>query len=279
MSPATKEEALKKLANYDVQIGYPKKFRDYSALEIRSDDLYGNVARSQAFEWAYKANRLNQPVDKDEWDMTPQTVNAYNQPFFNEVVFPAAILQPPFFNAKADPAINYGAIGGVIGHEMTHGFDDEGRKFDDKGRLRDWWTAADAERFEAKAKALGAQYSAVEPLPGAHIKGDLTMGENIADMGGLTLGLAAYHASLHGAPAPVIDGFTGDQRVFLGWAQVWREKLREDALRRQIASDEHSPPVARVNEVMRNIDGWYAAFGINPGDKLYVAPQNRVHIW
>ena len=279
MSPATKEEALRKLANYDVQIGYPKKFRDYSALEIRSDDLYGNVARSQAFEWAYKANRLAEPVDKDEWDMSPQTVNAYNNPFFNEVVFPAAILQPPFFNPKADPAINYGAIGGVIGHEMTHGFDDEGRKFDDKGRLRDWWTAADAERFEVKAKALGAQYSAVESLPGAHIKGDLTMGENIADMGGLTLGLAAYHASLHGAPAPVIDGFTGDQRVFLGWAQVWREKLRDDALRQQIASNEHSPPEARVNEVMRNIDGWYAAFGIKPGDKLYVAPENRVHIW
>ena len=198
MSPATKEEALKKLANYDVQIGYPKKWRDYSHLEIRADDLYGNVNRAGAFEWAYKTARITGPVDKDEWEMSPQTVNAYNNPFFNEVVFPAAILQPPFFNPKADPAINYGAIGGVIGHEMTHGFDDEGRKFDDKGRLRDWWTAADAERFEVKSKALGAQYSAVEPLPGAHIKGDLTMGENIADMGGLTLGLAAYHSWLSG---------------------------------------------------------------------------------
>ena len=242
MSPATKEEALKQARQLRRADRLSEEVADYSsALEIRSDDLYGNVARSQAFEWAYKANRLAEPVDKDEWEMSPQTVNAYNNPFFNEVVFPAAILQPPFFNPKADPAINYGAIGGVIGHEMTHGFDDEGRKFDDKGRLRDWWTAADAERFEVKAKALGAQYSAVESLPGAHIKGDLTMGENIADMGGLTLGLAAYHASLHGQPAPVIDGLTGDQRVFLGWAQVWREKLRDDALRQQIASNEHSP--------------------------------------
>ncbi len=279
MSAATKDEAQKKLANYDVQIGYPKKWRDYSALEIRADDLYGNIARSSAFEWAYKANRVNNPVDKDEWDLTPQTVNAYNQPFFNEVVFPAAILQPPFFNPKADPAINYGAIGGVIGHEMTHGFDDAGRKFDDKGRLRDWWTAQDAERFDAKAKVLGAQYSAIEPLPGAHIKGDNTMGENIADLGGLTLGLAAYHASLHGQPAPVIDGLTGDQRVFLGWAQVWREKLRDDALRQQIASNEHSPPEARVNAVVHNIDAWYAAFNVKPTDKLYVAPDKRVRIW
>jgi len=279
MSPETKTQALAKLANYDVQIGYPKAWRDYSALEIRADDAYGNAWRSGAFEWAYKVARLNQPVDKDEWGMTPQTVNAYNNPFFNEVVFPAAILQPPFFNPDADPAINYGAIGGVIGHEMTHGFDDEGRKFDAHGRLSDWWTAEDAARFEAKAKRLGAQYSAMEPLPGAHIKGELTMGENIADLGGLTLGLEAYHASLRGAPAPVIDGFTGDQRVFLGWAQVWREKMRDDALRAQIASNEHSPAEARVDGVVVNIDAWYTAFGVTPEDKLYVAPSKRVHIW
>ena len=279
MSAATKVEAQKKLANYDVQIGYPKKWRDYSKLEIRNDDLYGNAQRSAAFEWAYHVERLNKPVDKDEWEMSPQTVNAYNNPFFNEVVFPAAILQPPFFDPKADAAINYGAIGGVIGHEMTHGFDDEGRKFDSQGRLRDWWTAADAARFEAKAKVLGAQYSAMQPLPGLHIKGDLTMGENIADLGGLTLGYAAYHAHLAGRPAPVIDGLTGDQRVFLGWAQVWREKLRDDALRQQVTSNEHSPPTARVNGVVRNVDGWYAAWGVKPGDALYLAPDQRVHIW
>jgi len=279
MSPDTKTQALAKLANYDVQIGYPKKWRDYSRLEIRADDAYGNAGRSEAFEWAYKVARLNEPVDKDQWGMTPQTVNAYNNPFFNEVVFPAAILQPPFFNPKADAAINYGAIGGVIGHEMTHGFDDEGRKFDAHGQLRDWWTAEDAKRFEAKAKVLGAQYSAMEPLPGAHIKGDLTMGENIADLGGLTLGLEAYHASLGGKPAPVIDGMTGDQRVFLGWAQVWRERMRDDALRSQIASNEHSPAQARVDGVVVNIDAWYAAFGVKPTDKLYVPPDKRVHIW
>ena len=279
MGSATKAEAQRKLANYDVQIGYPKKWRDYAALEIRPDDLYGDVERSQSFEWRRVVNRLNQPVDKDEWGMTPQTVNAYNNPVFNEVVFPAAILQPPFFDPAADPAINYGAIGGVIGHEMTHGFDDQGRKFDSSGRLRDWWTAEDAARFNERAKRLGSQYTAMEPLPGLHIKGDLTMGENIADLGGLTLGLAAYHASLHGRPAPVVGGYTGDQRVFLGWAQVWREKEREDTLRQQIVSDPHSPPTARVNGVMRNIDGWYAAYGIKPGDKLYTAPADRVHIW
>ncbi len=279
MSPATKKEALEKLNNYDVQIGYPKKWRDYSGLEIRGDDAYGNARRSGDFEWAYKVARLNSPVDKDEWGMTPQTVNAYNQPFFNEVVFPAAILQPPFFNPKADPAINYGAIGGVIGHEMTHGFDDEGRHFDSHGRLRDWWTAEDSAKFDAKAKVLGAQYSAMEPLPGAHLKGDNTMGENIADLGGLTMGLEAYHASLGGKPAPVIDGLTGDQRVFLGWAQVWREKLRDDALRQQIAQDPHSPPEARVNGVVHNVDGWYTAYDVKPGDALYLAPDRRVRIW
>jgi len=279
MGADTKKEALAKLANYDVQIGYPKKWRDYSALEIRADDAYGNAMRSGVFEWNFKLKNLNAPVDKDHWEMTPQTVNAYNNPNFNEVVFPAAILQPPFFNPKADPAINYGAIGGVIGHEMTHGFDDQGRKFDSRGQLRDWWTADDAAKFEAKAQVLGAQYSAMEPLPGAHIKGDLTMGENIADLGGLTMALEAYHASLGGKPAPVIAGLTGDQRVFLGWAQVWREKLRDDALRQQIASNEHSPPEARVNGVVHNIDAWYAAFGVKPDDKLYVAPEKRVRIW
>ncbi len=279
MGPESKKEAMAKLARYDVQVGYPKKWRDYSGLEIRPDDAYGNGERSVAFEWDYQVKRLNSPVDKDEWELLPQTVNAYNEPVFNQVVFPAAILQPPFFNPKADPAINYGAIGGVIGHEMTHGFDNAGRRFDSYGRLRDWWTAEDSKKFDAKANALGAQYSAMEPLPGLHIKGDLTMGENIADLGGLTMALEAYHASLHGQPAPVIDGYTGDQRVFLGWAQVWREKLRDDALRQQVTSNEHSPPEARVNGVVRNIDAWYAAWGVKPTDKLYVVPDQRVRIW
>jgi putative endopeptidase len=279
MSPETKAEALKKLANYTIRIGYPDKWRDYSALTIRADDLYGDEDRSEAFEWARQVGRLHKPVDKAEWDMTPQTVNAYNMPVFNEVVFPAAILQPPFFDPKADPAINYGGIGGVIGHEMTHGFDDEGRKFDADGHLRDWWTPEDAKRFEALAKRLGAQYSSYSPVPGAHLNGQLTMGENIADLGGLNLALDAYHASLHGQPAPVIGGLTGDQRVLLGWAQVWTSKTREAAARQRVVVDPHSPPMFRVNGVVRNIDAWYKAFDVVPGQALYLTPDERVHIW
>ena len=279
MSPETRQKALEKLEKFDFQIGYPKKWRDYSSLEIRSDDLYGDVERGTAFEWAFWVGHLGKPVDKDQWDMTPQTVNAYNQPTFNEVVFPAAILQPPFFNKDADAAINYGAIGGVIGHEMTHGFDDEGRKFDAMGRLHDWWTPEDAKRFDERAKRYGAQFAAMDILPGAHINPDLTMGENIADLGGLTLALDAYHASLHGKPAPVLDGLTGDQRVFLGWAQVWRAKVRPDAARQRLVTDPHSPPVARVNGPMHNVEGWYSAFDVKPGEKLYLAPQDRVKIW
>jgi putative endopeptidase len=279
MSAATKVEALKKLANYTIRIGYPDTWRDYSALEIRADDLYGDEERSNAFDWARQLNRLHKPVDKAEWDMTPQTVNAYNMPVFNEVVFPAAILQPPFFDPNADPAINYGGIGGVIGHEMTHGFDDEGRKFDAQGHLNDWWTPEDTKRFEALAKRLGAQYSTYSPVPGAHVNGQLTMGENIADLGGLNLALDAYHASLHGKPAPVIGGLTGDQRVFLGWAQVWTSKTRDDALRQRVVVDPHSPDVFRVNGVVRNIDAWYRAFGVVPGQALYLTPDERVHIW
>jgi putative endopeptidase len=279
MSPATKVEALKKLANYTIRIGYPDTWRDYSALTIRADDLYGDEERSSAFEWARQVKRLHQPVDKAEWGMTPQTVNAYNEPVFNEVVFPAAILQPPFFDPHADPAINYGGIGGVIGHEMTHGFDDEGRKFDADGHLRDWWTPEDAKRFEALAKRLGAQYSTYSPVPGGHVNGQLTMGENIADLGGLNLALDAYHASLHGKPAPVIDGLTGDQRVFLAWAQVWTSKIREDNARQRLVVDPHSPPMFRVNGVVRNIDAWYKAFAVAPGQTLYLTPEERVHIW
>jgi putative endopeptidase len=211
--------------------------------------------------------------------MTPQTVNAYYNSVNNEIVFPAAILQAPFFHPDADPAVNYGGIGGVIGHEISHGFDDQGRKSDGKGVLRDWWTAEDAAKFKTQADKLGAQYGAFEPLPGAKVNGALTMGENIGDMGGLAFALQAYHASLGGKPAPVIDGFTGDQRVYLGWAQVWRAKIRDDALRQQVVSDPHSPAYYRVNGTIRNQDGWYSAFDVKPGDKLYVAPEDRVRIW
>jgi putative endopeptidase len=210
--------------------------------------------------------------------MTPQTNDAYNGSL-RDIAFPVGILQAPMFDANADPAINYGAIGAVIGHELTHGFDDQGRKIDAGGALRDWWTAEDAAKFEARAKMLGLQYSAFQPLPGVHVNGDLTMGENIADLGGLTLALDAYHASLGGKPAAVIDGLTGEQRVFLGWAQAWRGKVTDDYVRRQVVSDPHSPRQFRVNGIVRNLDAWYDAFGVKPGDQLYVAPEARVHIW
>jgi putative endopeptidase len=279
MSDATKQRALQKLAQLTVKIGYPDKWRDYSALTVSADDLVGDVVRAAAFEWRRRVNHLGQPVDRTEWGLTPQTVNAYYSPTRNEIVFPAAILQPPFFDPAADMAVNYGGIGGVIGHEMTHGYDDQGRHFDGTGALADWWTPEDAAKFVVQTTRLGAQYSAVEPIAGAHIKGDQTMGENIADLGGLLLALDAYHLSLAGKPAPVLSGFTGDQRVFLGWAQVWRAGIRPDALRQQLVSDPHSPEPARVNQVVRNVDGWYAAWNIQPGDALYIAPDQRVHIW
>jgi putative endopeptidase len=279
MSPATKAKALEKLSKFTVKIGYPDKWRDYAGLEVAADDLYGNVERAVAFDWAYRVARLGGPVDDSEWGMTPPTINAYYSSTKNEIVFPAAILQPPFFDPDGDPAVNYGGIGGVIGHEITHGFDDQGRKSDGDGRLTDWWTAEDAAKFQAEAKKLGDQYAAIEVLPGMRINGDLTMGENIADLGGLLLALDAYHLSLGGKPAPVIDGLTGDQRVFLGWAQVWRGKYREDATRRQLVSDPHSPPKYRVNVPLQNIDAWYAAFDVKPGDAMYVKPEDRVRIW
>jgi len=278
MGPETREEALKKLDTYTIKVGYPDHPRDYSALRVREDDLIGNVKRAAVADWAFYVGRLNGPVDRLDWVMTPQTVDAYNGSL-RDIVFPAAILLPPMFDPNADPAINYGGIGGVIGHELTHGFDDEGRKIDADGALRDWWTAEDAKAFEARAKQLSDQYSAFEALPGVHVNGDLTLGENIADLGGLTLALDAYRASLKGQPAPVIDGYSGDQRVFLGWAQAWRGKVRDDALRRQVVSDPHSPRKFRVNGVVRNIDAWYELFGVKPEDALYVAPEKRVHIW
>jgi len=279
MGDATKARALEKLAKFTVKIGYTSKWRDYSKLVLKPNDLYGNRLRAAAFEWNRDVARLNGPVDKSEWGMTPQTVNAYYNSVNNEVVFPAAILAPPFFDPSADPAINYGGIGGVIGHEISHGFDDQGRKSDGDGVLRDWWSAEDAKKFKVQTDRLDAQYSAFSPLPNEHVIGQLTMGENIGDMGGLSLALDAYHTSLHGKPAPVIDGLTGDQRVFLGWAQVWREKIRDETLRQRLHTDPHSPAVYRVNGTIRNIAGWYDAFGVKPGDKLYVAPEDRVHIW
>ncbi len=279
MGPETRQRALEKLSKFTVKIGYPDHWQDYSKLELKPNDLAGNATRGVAFEWRRQVARLNGPVDKTEWGMTPQTVNAYYNPPNNEIVFPAAILQAPFFDPDADPAINYGGIGGVIGHEISHGFDDQGRKSDGDGTLRDWWTAEDATKFKAQTDRLGAQYSAFEPLPGAHVQGGLTMGENIGDMGGLSLGLDAYHASLKGKPAPVIDGLTGDQRVFLGWAQVWREKIRDEQLRQRLATDPHSPAIYRVDGTIRNIPAWYQAFDVQPGDKLYVAPEQRVKIW
>ncbi|HZZ31056.1 MAG TPA: M13-type metalloendopeptidase [Phenylobacterium sp.] len=279
MSQPTKTKALDKLAAFTVKIGYPDKWRDYSGLTIRDDDLYGNVNRASTFDWDFRMGRLGGPVDRSEWGMTPSTINAYYNPTGNEIVFPAAILAPPFFDPDGDMAINYGAIGGVIGHETTHGFDDQGRHYDGSGRLTDWWTPEDAAKFQAETVKLGKQYAAFDVLPGAKINGDLTMGENIADLGGLLLALDAYHTSLHGQPAPIIDGLTGDQRVFLGWAQVWRGKTRDDALRQQLVSDPHSPERARVDVPMRNVDAFYAAFGLKPGDAMYVAPADRVRIW
>ena len=279
MSPETKVKAQEKLAKFRVKIGYPTKWEDYSTLRVEASDLYGNAQRAGEFAWLDNIEKLGKPVDKEEWGMTPQTVNAYYSSTGNEIVFPAAILQPPFFDPDADPAVNYGGIGGVIGHEIGHGFDDQGRKSDGDGFLRDWWTAEDAAKYEAQTKRLGAQYDAFEPLPGSHVKGELTMGENIGDLAGLTLGLEAYRLSLGGQPAPVIDGLTGDQRVFLGWAQVWRGKYRDDAMRQQVVSDPHAPPEFRVVGPMRNMDAWYEAFGVKEGDKYYVKPEDRVRIW
>ena len=279
MSDATKQKAIEKLGMYTVKIGYPDKWRDYSKLVLRPDDLTGNVHRASVFNWNRELAKIDKPVDPLEWGMTPQTVNAYYDPTRNEIVFPAAILQPPFFDPKADMAVNFGGIGGVIGHEITHGFDDQGRHYDGTGLLSDWWTADDAAKFDAQAKKYGAQYDQFEPLAGYHVQGSLTMGENIADLGGNLLGLDAYHLYLDGKLAPVLDGFTGDQRVFMGFAQVWRSKYRDDAVKQQVATDPHSPAMFRVIGPVRNIDAWYDAFNVQPGDKYYLAPEDRVRIW
>jgi putative endopeptidase len=278
MGTDTRAEALRKLDTYVVKVGYPDKPRDYSHLVVRDDDVTGNVRRAAAADWQFLVDRSNGPVDTSDWSMTPQTMDAYNGSL-RDIVFPAAILQAPYFDIDADPAVNYGGIGATIGHELTHGFDDEGRTLDASGALRDWWTAADAAAFKERAATLGAQYATYEPVAGLHINPDLTMGENLADLGGLAIALDAYHASLHGAQAPVIDGLSGDQRFFRAYAQSWRGKGRDDYIRQLTTSDPHSFRKYRVNGVVRNIDGWYEAFNVQPGDQLYVEPSKRARIW
>jgi putative endopeptidase len=279
MSPATKVAAKRKLATFNPKIGYPDNWRDYSKLEVKAGDPIGNARRVQAFNAAQDLEDLGKKTDKTRWFMTPQTVNAYYNPIFNEIVFPAAILQPPFFDENADPAVNYGAIGGVIGHEMGHGFDDQGAKYDENGVLRDWWSAADVAAFNALADKMKLQYSGFEPLPGLKLNGALGIGENIGDHCGVVVGHVAYKLSLNGQPAPVLEGLTGDQRFYLAWSQVWRGLYREEAMRNQVQTGPHSPPEFRVNGTVQNVDGWYQAFNVRPGDKLYVAPNKRVRIW
>ena len=279
MSPETRRQALEKVGTFSVKIGYPDTWRDYSALRIDPEDLLGNQTRGARFEWNRRLARLDKPVDRGEWGMSPQTVNAYYSSSLNEIVFPAGILQPPFFDPNADPAVNYGGIGAVIGHEISHGFDDQGSKYDAEGVLRNWWTEADRRNFDERTTALVDQFSGYSPIPGLNVNGRLTLGENIADLAGLTVSHAAYHLSLKGAQPPVLDGFTGDQRLFLGYAQVWRFKAREATLRQRVLSDPHSPPEFRINGTVRNVDAWYEAMGVMPGDKLYLAPASRVHLW
>jgi putative endopeptidase len=279
MSPQTKKEAQQKLTALRKKIGYPDKWRDYSKLEIRRDDLVGNLMRASVFEAEFELGKAGKPVDPEEWGMTPQTINAYYNPINNEVVFPAAILQPPFFNMDADDAVNYGAIGAVIGHEMGHGFDDQGRRFDSTGKMRDWWTPQDAAEYQKRTAQLVAQVGQYEVLPGLKLNGELTLGEDIGDLTGLTIAHRAYLLALGGKPAPVIDGLGGDQRFYMGWAQVWRAKMREDALRQQVLTNVHPPDTLRGNMPLVNIPEFYAAFDVKPGDKLYLPPEKRVKIW
>ena len=279
MDEATRTQALAKLAAFDPRIGNPVRFIDYRSMRIEPNDLLGNALRAAQFQRNLALSRFPNPVDRSLWVMTPQTINAYYSPQTNQITFPAAILQPPYFNPSADPAVNYGAIGAIIGHEIGHGFDDQGRRFDAEGRFRDWWTPQSAERFTGLTRRLGAQYSAYQSA-GQNLNGALTMGENIGDLGGIEMAYAAYqrYQARHG-PAPVINGLTGDQRFFLAFAQAWRSHARDGALRQQVLTDPHSPPEWRVNGVLRNVDAWYRAFNIQPGDRLYLPPEQRVHIW
>ncbi len=279
MGEATKAEAFRKLASFRPKIGYPSKWKDYSSVAISPTDLVANVMAMRLYNRADQNRRVGQKTDREEWGMTPQTVNAYYNSAFNEIVFPAAILQAPFFDLHADPAVNYGGIGAVIGHEMGHGFDDQGSKSDADGIQRNWWTDEDRARFEQRTKALGAQYDAYCPLEGQCVNGGLTMGENIGDLGGLSMAYTAYQLSLGGKPAPVLEGLTGDQRFYLSWAQIWKGKYRDAALLNQIKTNPHSPAMYRANGPLRNIDAWYRAFDVKPGDAMYLPPEQRVRIW
>ncbi len=279
MSEATKKEALKKVDKFMIKIGYPDTWRDYSKLSVDKSDLYGNKERAIAFEYQRNLDKLGKPVDRTEWGMNPQTVNAYYNPTMNEIVFPAAILQPPFFDMNADDAINYGGIGAVIGHEIGHGFDDQGSTFDGDGVMKNWWSPADLKAFKEKTNALVDQYNAFQVFPDLKVNGSFTLGENIGDLGGLSIAIKAYKISLAGKEAPVLDGYTGIQRVFIGWGQVWANKSRDEALRNQVATDPHSPAKFRVNGVVRNVPEFYEAFDVKPTDKLYLAPDKRVKIW
>lgn len=279
MTDDTKKAALLKLSKFTPKIGYPDKWKDYSSLTIKADDLVGNYKRYNKFVHDEHVEKIGQPIDTTEWGMTPQTINAYYSPVLNEIVFPAGILQAPFFSLEADDAVNYGAIGAVIGHEIGHGFDDQGSKYDGDGNLRSWWTDADRKAFEERGTKLVKQFDGYEPIPGTPVNGKLTLGENIGDLAGITIGLKAYKNSLKGQSAPVIDGMTGVQRVFMGYAQVWRGKYREDALRSRLLSDPHSPGEYRVNGIVVNVDEFYKAFDVNPGDKMYLPKEERVKIW
>jgi putative endopeptidase len=280
MDETTRKAALEKLAAFEPRIGHPVKYIDYSSMKVVKGNPLANSMAAADFDWKLQLKRFPKPVDRTLWEMFPQTINAYYNPFANQITFPAAILQPPFFDPNADPAANYGAIGAVIGHEMGHGFDNEGRKFDPTGKLRDWWTPGSAKAFTAKTDALVAQYNGFYPWPDLHLNGKLTLGENIGDLSGVEASYAAYkkYTAKHGEP-PVIDGLTGDQRFFIAYAQAWQEKQREDAERQQVITNEHSPGKYRVNGVVRNVDAWYKAFNVQPGDKLYLPPDQRVHIW
>jgi len=279
MGPETKKQALDKLSKFTPKIGYPDKWRDYGKLKIKKQDLFGNHKRVTEFEYNRNIEKLGKPVDRSEWGMPPQTVNAYYNPTLNEIVFPAAILQPPFFDMHAEDAVNYGGIGAVIGHEIGHGFDDQGSTFNGDGVLHNWWTDKDRSEFKKRTNALIAQYDSFKVFPDLNVNGNFTLGENIGDLGGLSIALKAYKVSLNGKPAPVLDGFTGEQRVLISWAQGWLSKAREEALRNQVATDPHSPAKFRVNGVVRNIPEFYTAFNVKPTDSLYLAPEKRVKIW
>lgn len=279
MGEATKTEAQDKLAKFTPKIGYPDDWTDYSTLDVERDDLIGTVKSANAWQWKDMVSKLGGPIDRGEWGMNPQTVNAYYRPSLNEIVFPAAILQAPFFDPNADPAVNYGGIGAVIGHEMGHGFDDQGRKTDGNGEQRDWWSESDGAAFKERADELVAQFDSFEALPGEFVNGRFTLGENIGDLTGITMAYAAYKKSLGGKEAPVIDGMTGDQRFFLSYGQIWQRKFRDEALRNRLKSDPHSPGEYRANGIVRNFDPWYAAFNVQPGDALYLPPEKRVRIW